>query len=50
MTEVTAGSGLLVPGLFDHYRSFSPLPAAYFGLRVVRRPSADASPPSRAAA
>ena len=40
VTEVTPGSGLLVPGLFDHYRSFSPLPAAYFGLRVVRRPSA----------
>ena len=40
VTEVTAGSGLLVPGLFDHYRSFTPLPAAYFGLRVVRRPSA----------
>ena len=39
VTEVTAGSGLLVPGLFDHFRSFSPLPAAYFGLRVVRRPS-----------
>jgi D-serine deaminase-like pyridoxal phosphate-dependent protein len=39
VTEVTAGSGLLVPGLFDHYRSFAPLPAAYFGLRVVRRPS-----------
>ena len=32
VTEVTAGSGLLVPGLFDHYRSFAPLPAAYFGL------------------
>ena len=39
VTEVSAGSGLLVPGLFDHYRSFSPLPAAFFGLRVVRRPS-----------
>jgi D-serine deaminase-like pyridoxal phosphate-dependent protein len=39
VTEVSAGSGLLVPGLFDHYRSFRPLPAAYFGLRVVRRPS-----------
>ncbi len=38
VTEVTAGSGLLVSGLFDHYRSFDPLPAAYFGLRVVRRP------------
>ena len=24
VTEVAAGSGLLVPGLFDHYRSFSP--------------------------
>jgi D-serine deaminase-like pyridoxal phosphate-dependent protein len=41
VTEVTAGSGLLVPALFDHFRSFAPLPAAYFGLRVVRRPSVD---------
>jgi D-serine deaminase-like pyridoxal phosphate-dependent protein len=39
VTELTAGSGLLVPGLFDHYRSFRPLPAAYFGVPVVRRPS-----------
>ena len=39
VTEVTAGSGLLVPGLFDHYRSFDPLPAAFFGVRVSRRPS-----------
>lgn len=39
VTEVTAGSGLLVPHLFDHYRSFVPRPAAFFGLRVVRRPS-----------
>jgi D-serine deaminase-like pyridoxal phosphate-dependent protein len=39
VTEVSAGSGLLVPALFDHYRAFRPLPAAYFGLRVVRRPS-----------
>jgi D-serine deaminase-like pyridoxal phosphate-dependent protein len=38
VTEVAAGSGLLVPGLFDHYRSFTPLPAAFFGLPVVRRP------------
>jgi D-serine deaminase-like pyridoxal phosphate-dependent protein len=38
VTEVAAGSGLLVPGLFDHYRSFDPLPAAFFGLQVVRRP------------
>jgi len=39
VTEVTAGSGLLVSGLFDHYHSFAPLPAAYFGVRVSRRPS-----------
>jgi D-serine deaminase-like pyridoxal phosphate-dependent protein len=39
VTEVTAGSGLLVPGLSDHYRAFRPLPAAYVGLRVARRPS-----------
>ncbi|MDR6176047.1 D-serine deaminase-like pyridoxal phosphate-dependent protein [Nocardioides zeae] len=38
VTEVTAGSGLLVPGLFDHYRSFAPRPAAYFGVPVTRRP------------
>lgn len=40
VTEVAAGSGLLVPTLFDHYASFEPHPAAYFGLPVVRRPSA----------
>jgi D-serine deaminase-like pyridoxal phosphate-dependent protein len=39
VTEVTAGSGLLVPSLFDHYRSFAPRPAAFFGVPVVRRPS-----------
>ncbi|QTE29816.1 alanine racemase [Pengzhenrongella sicca] len=38
VTEATAGSGLFVPTLFDHYRSFAPRPAAYFGLDVVRRP------------
>ncbi|HEY1133534.1 MAG TPA: amino acid deaminase/aldolase [Nocardioides sp.] len=42
VTEVTAGSGLLVPGLFDHYRSFRPRPAAYVGLPVTRRPRAGA--------
>lgn len=41
VTEVAAGSGLLVPGLFDHYRSFRPRPAAFFGLRVTRRPARD---------
>jgi D-serine deaminase-like pyridoxal phosphate-dependent protein len=39
VTEVAAGSGLLVPGLFDHYQAFTPRPAAYFGVPVVRRPS-----------
>ncbi len=37
VTEVTAGSGLLVPALFDHYRAFEPRPASFFGLPVVRR-------------
>lgn len=39
VTEVAAGSGLLVPTLFDHYQSFTPRPAAFFGLPVTRRPS-----------
>ena len=39
VTEVTAGSGLLVPALFDHYRSFEPRPAALLGVPVVRRPA-----------
>jgi D-serine deaminase-like pyridoxal phosphate-dependent protein len=38
VTEVSAGSGLLAPHLFDQYRSFEPRPAAFFGLPVVRRP------------
>jgi D-serine deaminase-like pyridoxal phosphate-dependent protein len=42
VTEVAAGSGLLVPTLFDHYQSFDPVPASFFGLPVTRRPSADA--------
>lgn len=41
VTEIAAGSGLLVPTLFDHYESFRPRPAAFFGVPVVRRPSAD---------
>ncbi|WP_028050665.1 alanine racemase [Cellulomonas sp. URHD0024] len=40
VTEVTAGSGLFVPTLFDSYRSFTPRPAAFFGLDVVRIPAA----------
>lgn len=41
VTEVTAGSGLLVPTLFDHYQAFRPRPASFFGLPVTRRPSPD---------
>ena len=39
VTEVTAGSGLYAPGLFDGYRSFQARPAAFFGLDVVREPA-----------
>jgi D-serine deaminase-like pyridoxal phosphate-dependent protein len=38
LTEVTAGSGLYGPTLFDAYRAFTPRPAALFALPVVRRP------------
>ncbi|MGW0181924.1 amino acid deaminase/aldolase [Nocardia sp. NPDC003345] len=41
VTEITAGSGLYVPTLFDDYRSFRPRPALYFALPVLRRPAAD---------
>lgn len=37
VTELAAGSGLYGPALFDHYRAFSPRPAALFALAVVRR-------------
>lgn len=39
ITEVTAGSGFFVPTLFDHYSSFTPRPAAFFGLDIVRHPA-----------
>ncbi|MFD0740859.1 amino acid deaminase/aldolase [Phytohabitans flavus] len=39
VTEVTAGSGLFGPALFDGYRAWRPEPAAYFALAVVRRPA-----------
>jgi D-serine deaminase-like pyridoxal phosphate-dependent protein len=39
VTEVSAGSGLYVPTLFDDYRAFAPRPALYFALPVVRRPA-----------
>ena len=38
VTELTAGSGLLAPTLFDGYDAFTPEPAAAFALSVVRRP------------
>ena len=39
VTELTAGSGLYGPGLFDSYRAFTPAPAALFALGVSRRPA-----------
>ena len=39
VTEITAGSGLYCPTLFDSYSTFTPRPAAFFGLDVVRRPA-----------
>ena len=39
LTELAAGSGLYGPTLFDHYRNFTPVPAAYFVSPVVRKPS-----------
>jgi D-serine deaminase-like pyridoxal phosphate-dependent protein len=36
--ELSAGSGFYAPTLFDHYRSLSLEPAAFFCLPVVRRP------------
>ena len=41
VTEIAAGSGLYGPVLFDSYRVWSPEPAAFFALDVVRRPSAN---------
>ncbi|MGC0363040.1 D-serine deaminase-like pyridoxal phosphate-dependent protein [Rhodococcus sp. 27YEA15] len=39
VTEVTAGSGLYVPTLFDRYRAFRPDPALFFALPAVRKPA-----------
>jgi D-serine deaminase-like pyridoxal phosphate-dependent protein len=41
VTEVTAGSGLYSPTLFDGYRNFAGDPALFFALPVVRRPAQD---------
>jgi len=39
ITELTAGSGLFSPALFDGYDAFESRPAAYFVLSVVRKPA-----------
>lgn len=39
ITELTAGSGLFSPTLFDGYDAFESHPAAYFVLSVVRKPA-----------
>ncbi|MBP2475496.1 D-serine deaminase-like pyridoxal phosphate-dependent protein [Crossiella equi] len=39
VTELTAGSGLLAPTLFDQYQHLHLRPAAIFALPVVRRPA-----------
>jgi D-serine deaminase-like pyridoxal phosphate-dependent protein len=39
VTELTAGSGFYGPGLFDGYRAWRPVPAAFFATSVVRRPA-----------
>ena len=49
VTEVTAGSGLYGPTLFDAYRAFDVRPAALFALPVVRKPPPRAPPCSAAA-
>ena len=41
VTELTAGSGLFAPTLFDRYDAFEAHPAAFFALDVVRRPAPD---------
>ncbi len=41
ITELTAGSGLFVPTLFDGYDAFDARPAAYFVLSVARKPAPD---------
>ncbi len=39
VTEVTAGSGLFGPALFDRYDVFRPEPAVAYAVSVVRRPA-----------
>ena len=39
LTEITAGSGFLDSHLFDHYMDVPLVPAAFFALQAVRRPT-----------
>ncbi|MBC2680893.1 amino acid deaminase/aldolase [Corynebacterium sp. 4HC-13] len=39
VTEIGAGSGIIGSALFDHYKNFSPQPAEWFVVPVVRRPT-----------
>ena len=39
LTELTAGSGIFEPTLFDHYQDFQLQPAAGFALRINRIPA-----------
>ncbi|MEC3916618.1 amino acid deaminase/aldolase [Nocardia sp. CDC160] len=39
VTEVTAGSGLYLPTLFDGYRNLAPRPSMYFATPVLRHPA-----------
>ena len=41
VTELTVGSGLYSPGLFDDYAAFRHRPAAGFALPITRRPAPD---------
>lgn len=41
VTEVTAGSGLYAPALFDHYQHFKHGAALMFALEVCRKPETD---------
>jgi len=38
-TEVTAGSAFYAPGLFHHFKEVQFVPAAFFAIQVVRRPT-----------
>lgn len=39
VTEIGAGSGIIGPALFDNYKTFSPQPAEWYVVPVVRRPA-----------